>query len=304
MDGVRLDVALVAELSELSRSRLQALVRAGGVSLDGEVAQKPGSTVLKGMRIEVRLPEQAPAPSAAESRRSLEVIHEDEHLFVINKPPGLLTHRTERGGENSLAEHARALYGELPSPQGEDRPGIVHRLDRETSGVIVLGRTQGALEELMRQFKAREVQKTYKAIVHGDPRFHSDWIDEPLGRDERYPERMAVVGEDEGGRAASTFYEVQERFGNFTYLHASPKTGRTHQIRVHLQAIGHPVVGDRVYRKLRGSPAKLPENAPAPWRQMLHAYKLEFKHPVSGEPVSFEAEPPQDFIELLESLRG
>lgn len=301
--GERLDVVLAGELGDHSRSRLQAWIKQGRVSLDEEVCAKPGSLVVAGARIEVRLPEAAPRLDAAEVRKSLEVLFEDEALVVVNKPAGLLTHRTERGGENSLAELARSLYGELPSPQGEDRPGIVHRLDRETSGVIVLGRTDEALAELMRQFREREVQKTYQAIVHGDPRFDSDWIEAPLGRDARHPDRVAVVSREEGGRAAETYYEVRERFGGFTHLSASPKTGRTHQIRVHLDHVGCPVVGDRVYRSKRGGSAPPPPGASAPRRQLLHAQRLELRHPTSGEQLSFEAPTPRDIAAWLEALR-
>jgi 23S rRNA pseudouridine1911/1915/1917 synthase len=304
LDGARLDAALVAVRVNSSRSKLQALIKSGGVMVDGEVVLKPGTPVASGSELCLTLPAGASAPTAADSRRALDVLFEDEHLIAISKPPGLLTHRTERGGENSLAELARALYGDLPSLQGEDRPGIVHRLDRETSGVLVLGRTEEALTELMRQFREREVRKTYQALVHGDPRFDSDWIEEPLGRDPRHPDRVAVVPVAEGGREAQTFYEVQERFGELAFLHATPKTGRTHQIRVHLLSIGAPVIGDRVYRLQRGRTPKLPEGVTLPRRQMLHAFKLELKHPVTGDALCFEAPPPGDFAELLEALRA
>ncbi len=287
-----------------SRSKLQALIKAGGVRVDGEVVLKPGTPVASGSEISLTLPAETAAPTAADSRRALELLYEDEHLVAVNKPPGLLTHRTERGGENSLAELARALYGDLPSLQGEDRPGIVHRLDRETSGVLVLGRTEAALEELMRQFREREVQKTYQALVHGDPRFDSDWIEDPLGRDPRHPDRVALVPIEDGGRAAQTFYEVQERFGEVAFVHASPKTGRTHQIRVHLLSVGNPVVGDRVYRLQRGRTPKLPAGLALPRRQMLHAFRLELKHPLTGDELCFEAPPPRDFAELLAALRA
>lgn len=302
--GARLDAALVAHLEGWSRSRLQGLVKAGAVSLDGEVVHKPGTPVSAGATVEVRMPQGPAAPTAAESRRALEILFEDDDLVVVNKPPGLLSHKTERGGENSLAELARAIYGELPSAQGEDRPGIVHRLDRETSGVIVLGRTEAALAALMAQFKQRKVRKTYETVVHGDLRFDSDWIEAPLGRDSRHPDRVAVVEEKDGGRPAATFYEVRERFGGFAYVHAFPKTGRTHQIRVHLASIGHPVVGDRVYRLPGGRGAKLPGGDPLPHRQMLHACRLELEHPTTGEALSFEAPSPKDLAQLLEVLRA
>jgi len=302
LDGSRLDAALVALVKGWSRSRLQALVKSGAVRVDGALASKPGQHVQKGARLDVALPAPLAAPSARVARQDLKVLHEDEDVVVLIKPAGLLTHRTERGGENSLAEHARVLFGEMPSLQGEDRPGIVHRLDRETSGVIVLGRTTEALAELMRQFKQREVKKTYRALVHGDPRFDSDWIEAPLGRDPRHPAQVAVVDLADGGRSASTYYEVIERHGSVCLLSASPATGRTHQIRVHLLSIGHPVLGDRTYRQNRGQTMALPGGLASPRRQMLHAHALEFSHPRSGERLSFEAPAPKDFAELCSAL--
>ncbi|MCB9915831.1 MAG: RluA family pseudouridine synthase [Planctomycetes bacterium] len=304
LDGARLDAALVARCAGRSRSRLAAAIKAGAASVDGVVVTKPGTPVAAGAEVCLGLP-RAPAPPAPEeARRALDVLYEDEHLVVVNKPAGLLTHRTERGGERSLAELARASYGELPSVQGEDRPGVVHRLDRETSGVIVLGRTQAALDELLRQFREREVEKTYQVLVHGEPRFDSDWITAPLGRDPRSADRVAVLDLEEGGRAAETYYEVRERFAGYSHLAAQPKTGRTHQIRVHLTSIGCPVVGDRVYQARRSHAAPAPAGAPVARRQLLHAERLALRHPVSGAELVFEAPTPRDLAEWLAALRA
>lgn len=302
--GERLDRALVEALPTFSRSRLQALIKAGRVRVEGLVARKPGNVVGEGSTIEVDLPQAPIAPPPRESRRRLQVLWSDDDLAVVDKPPGLLSHRGEGAEEVSLGDLARSAFGDLPSLQGADRPGIVHRLDRDTSGVMVLGLTRESLEGLMRQFRERKVQKRYRALVLGEPRFDSDWIEEPVGRSKRHPDRMNITPLDEGGKEARTFYTVLERFGTAASLACEPKTGRTHQIRVHLSSIGLPVLGDRVYRTKGGRPVQLGAGAPVAKRQMLHAERLQFTHPRSGEGMSFEAPLPADFEEVLEGLRA
>jgi len=178
----------------------------------------------------------------------------------------------------------------------------VHRLDRDTSGVMVIARTVPALEFLRAQFKARTAAKEYRCIVWGEPRFQSDWIERPLALDPRHPDRMAVV--DAGGREASTYYEVVERFAGFAHVRCRPRTGRTHQIRVHMTSIGHSLVGDRVYRSRSRQHDALPELAPDPMRQCLHALRLVLAHPQTHEPIEFEAEMPADLDKLLAWLRA
>ncbi|HED65764.1 MAG TPA: RluA family pseudouridine synthase, partial [Planctomycetes bacterium] len=193
-------------------------------------------------------------------------------------------------------------YGSLPSPQGEDRPGIVHRLDADTSGLIVVGRSEEAAAGLVEAFRGHRVEKRYLAIVFGVPRFDSDWIEAPLGRATGRADRVRVVEPGEG-RDARTFYRTLERFERFALVEALPETGRTHQIRVHLASIDHPLVGDRVYRGRRGLSRKLPREAPAPKRHALHAAGLGFEHPVTGEPLAFESAPPADMERFLRWLR-
>jgi len=296
-EGERLDRFLAARVPDWSRSKLQAFIKEGLVEVAGRPQRKSGAPLGAGERVAARLPESRPAADPARARE-LAVLFEAEHLLVVDKPAGLLTHRREASPEVSLAELAVARCGPLPSPQGEDRPGIVHRLDRETSGAIALGKTEAALAGLLAQFQAREVRKTYEVLVAGRPRFASDWLEAPIGRHPRHPERMGVLPEGEGGRPAATFYEVIERWGDFAHLRALPKTGRTHQIRVHLSSIELEVLGDKVYRVRKGRRPALPEGAPAPRRQMLHAARLELRHPTSGEALSFEAPRPADFEAL------
>lgn len=298
--GERLDRVLVERYPDESRARLQSWIKAGSVLIEGEPAAKAGVRLEEGQRIEVLEPPARPTVSAQEAAQQLVVIHEDDAIVVVNKPAGLLMHSAPSAlDEVSLAELAAALYPELPSLQGEDRPGIVHRLDRDTSGLVVIGRTEEAMRDLMHQFAEREVNKTYLALVHGTPRFDSDWIEAPIGRSPRQPDRQSILPEGEG-RPAETFYEVLERFDRFAFLRCEPKTGRTHQIRVHLASVDLPIVGDTVYRKRGALERPLPKDAPDPGRQALHAAELSFVHPSTGEEVSFSSDLPHE----LEALRS
>ncbi|MEM7309918.1 MAG: RluA family pseudouridine synthase [Planctomycetota bacterium] len=303
LDGERLDRALLALLDGPSRTRIQERIRDGGVRVDGEPVRRPSHPVGAGQVLELLDVPRSRERAGSAAGLSFELLHEDEHLIVVDKPAGMVVHPSSviRGG--TVSELAVERFGPLPTPQGEDRPGVVHRLDADTSGVLVLARSAEAGEELVRQFHDREVEKGYLAIVRGDPRFHSDWIDAPLGRSSRGGDRMAVVPEDEG-RAASTFYEVRERFGVAALLACRPVTGRTHQIRVHLESIDHPVVGDRLYTGRRGRRDGLPREAPTPRRQALHAASLALTHPATGERLSFEAPLPTDLSRLLAWLRA
>ena len=300
--GERLDLALV-ELCEgaFSRSRLQELIRDGGVRLDGIPSARAAQLLEAGQEIELlevaRSRERAGGPAGG----ARVVTFEDEHLAVIDKPAGQLTHPTTvvRGG--TVSELAVARFGALPAPQGADRPGIVHRLDADTSGLIVIVKSAAAAEPLVAAFRERAVEKRYLALVHGEPRFDSDWITAPLGRAPRHPDRICVVPAGEG-RPAETFYQVRERFARFALLECRPTTGRTHQIRVHLSSIGHAVVGDGVYPGRTRVP--LPTEAPALERHLLHAAGLRFAHPVTGAELVFESAPPADFGAWLAWLRG
>lgn len=295
--GSRLDRALVELVAGPSRSRIQEWIRGGRVRVDGRVEKRSGLLLEAGARIEIEQPAR-PAPlDPAQARARLPLLEVDEHWVAVDKPAGMLTH----GGEESVATLASAIFGPLPTAQGADRPGIVHRLDRDTSGVLVLGRNERALSELLRQFREREVEKTYLAIVHGEPRFESDWIEKPLGR-EPGGERVVVLPEGEG-RAASTYYELRERLGDFALLACKPLTGRTHQIRVHLSSIGHPLLGEPLYRR-RDVQSRPAAHLPEVERQMLHAHELVLAHPASGERHRLRAPLPADFEGVLARLRA
>ena len=320
--GERLDRTLAELLPELSRTRLKELILDGGVFFEGECLLRPSHKLETPGVLELhRVPrsrERSGAAPGAEPR----IVFEDDALIVIDKPAGQIAHPTSvvRGG--SVSEWARERFGTLPSVQGADRPGIVHRLDADTSGLMLLARTQASGEALLEAFRERRVDKSYLALVHGEPRFDSDWIEVPIGRSRRRSDRMSVIGSDdegpqfigdevipfdpvveaERGLEAATFYLTRERLGRFAFIECRPKTGRTHQIRVHLTHIAHPLVGDRVYPGKKRAP--LPREAPALGRHALHAASLGFAHPVTGERVEFHSELPKDMQAFLDWARG
>jgi len=314
MAGSRLDRALARLVDGHSRVAIQKLIRAGAVRVDGEVVERPGTEVEGRARVEIDLDAagEAGEPGAPEPSLDLRVVHEDEHLIAVEKPAGMLTHAASPGarargggrarGEWSAADVAARRFGALPSLYGEERGGIVHRLDRDTSGLLLLGRTREALEGLKSAFQARAVEKTYLAIVRGSPRFDSEWIVKPLGRSRAHRDRIGVVPEGEG-REASTYYEVRERFDGYALLAVFPKTGRTHQVRVHLASIGMPLLGERLYvpRNLRAPvPVALSSRI---GRQALHAHALALAHPITEEALRFESPLPADMASALGFLR-
>jgi 23S rRNA pseudouridine1911/1915/1917 synthase len=296
-DGKRLDSFLAEQVPELSRSAVQRLIEGEQVSVNGESA-KASYRVRPGDVVVALLPdEETPEPEAEPI--PLQVVYEDEALLVVDKPAGMVVHPApgHRGG--TLVNALLAYCPELAAGGGE-RPGIVHRLDRDTSGLILVAKSEKIRRALQRQFKERQVHKSYLALVAGHLQPAWGLIEAPIGRDPHRRQRMAVLA---GGREAVTEYHVLEQFarrlgpagGSYSLVEAEPKTGRTHQIRVHLASIGHPVVGDRVY----GRRSRLPVP-----RQFLHARRLEFRHPLSGSRIDLEAPLPPDLAAVLELLRG
>lgn len=301
--GSRLDQIVAGLVPDVSRTRLQAWIKAGRVRWQGATLQKPGYLLLDGGELEVDVEQTAPTAPTGFTGAGLVVLHEDEHLVVIDKPAGLLTHRNTADGELGAADLVVERFGPMPDLGDPLRPGVAHRLDRDTSGVLVLGRTDAALAGLKDAFRERAVEKTYAAIVHGVPRFDTDWIESWIGRSESIRDRIVTLPDGEG-RFASTYYETRERFAGFAHLAVFPKTGRTHQVRVHMSSVGLPLVGDTVYRPRGRALPKLPPDAPAPKRHALHAAALAFAHPVTGEAMRFEAGMPGDMAGFLEWLRG
>lgn len=306
--GERLDRFLAAAQTNLSRSRLQSLIRDGRVQVNGRAA-RASQRVHGGDRVRVEIP--PPAPSALEPEDlPLALVHEDEHLIVIDKPAGLVVHPGAGVQRGTLVHALLHRYPEIAGVGGAGRPGIVHRLDKETSGLVVVARTPRAYLGLVEAIRARRVRRGYVALVWGVPRTAEGTVEAAIGRDPRERKRMAVVRR--GGKAARTRWRVAERFGLAARLEVQLETGRTHQIRVHMAHLGHPVVGDPVYggrgKKLLSLPE--PERSLARallhclGRQALHAAELDLSHPVTGEPLRFVSTWPEDLTRAMELLRA
>ena len=287
----RLDKLLVARVPERSRSVLQKLIEDGLVTVNGRQV-KPNYRTRVGDAIYARIPPlELPSEPKAEAI-PLEVVYEDESLLVINKPAGMVVHPAMGHESGTLVNALLSRVPDIADEDQPDRPGIVHRLDMETSGLIVVAKTASVRATLQEQFKEREVHKTYLALVEGQVAAPQGIVNAKLGRDPHQRKRIAVTAD---GREAVTEFRVLERFARQSYLEVKPQTGRTHQIRVHLAYIGHPVVGDEVYgyRKQR---IKLN-------RHFLHAAELSFVHPATGLPLNLVSPLPAELEAVLAELR-
>jgi len=298
--GARLDAFLAARVRGVSRTALKRAVEDGDVLVGGRAA-KPSHRLRAGERVEVELP----APPASELTPEdipLDIAYEDEDVVVVNKPAGMVVHPAAGVNSGTLANALAFHFKQLSEHAGAFRPGLVHRLDRDTSGLVVVAKTAQAHENLSEQFRARTVFKSYVALVHGVLKEEKGKIEQPLARDPRNRTRMAVRG---GGRAALSLWRVRRRFARFTLLDVEIKTGRTHQIRVHLAWMKHPVVGDETYGGGRDKTVpdpRLRAAIAALGRQFLHAERLGFRHPRTQEWLSFTAPLPrelQDFLDII-----
>ncbi len=289
--GKRVDVFLAEVIPELTRSQAKKLIKEGLVKVDGQLV-RPKYSVKPGQRIEVIIPPPEKLELVPEEV-PFEILYEDEDLAVINKPPGIVVHPAAGHTRGTLVHGLLAKLKGLSGIGGELRPGIVHRLDKDTSGLLVIAKNDLTHQALTKQFKAREVKKVYLALVHGVPRKKEGRIDLPIGRHPVHRKKMSTKARV--SREAVTLWRVIKTFKKAALIEAQPLTGRTHQIRVHLAAIGHPIVGDPLYGGQR------PQGPKAP-RQMLHAFKLSLTHPRSGKRLEFQAELPKDFKEVLNTL--
>src|SRR3954471_15469 len=288
MGGLRLDQALARLFHQYSRSRLQEWLRSGHIKVDGQTP--PGRMAVSGGEEIVVTPPQLPDSAAPRAQKMpLKIVHEDAALIVIDKPAGLVVHPGAGQPDRTLLN---ALLAHAPSLGGVPRAGIVHRLDKDTTGLLVVAKTVIAQTSLVKQLAERSVRRVYLALVQGDPPA-SGKIDAPLGRDTRSRVRMAVTHR---GKPARTGFRVIERFGRAALLECRLETGRTHQIRVHLQHIRHPLVGDSVYRRGTRYGLAFP-------RQALHAAELTLVHPRTGETMTWRAPLPKDMKRLLQELR-
>jgi 23S rRNA pseudouridine1911/1915/1917 synthase len=298
--GARLDAFLAARFASVSRTALKRAIEGGDVSVGGRAA-KPSHKLKAGERVEVELPAPAPTELTPEDI-PLDIVYEDADVVVVNKPAGMIVHPAAGVHSGTLANALAFHFKQLSERAGAFRPGIVHRLDRDTSGLVAVAKTAQAHEHLSEQFRARTVFKSYVALVHGVVREEKGRVEQPLARDPRNRTRMAVA---RGGRAALSLWRVRRRYDRFTLLNVEIKTGRTHQIRVHLAWMKHPVVGDEAYgggRDKTVTDPRLRAAIAALGRQFLHAERLGFHHPRTGEWLSFTAPPPrelQDFLDVL-----
>jgi len=293
--GLRLDAFLASQIEGWSRARLQKLIENEDVLVNGKPS-KSSYKLREGDDLEIELTA-APTTDFAPENIPIDVVYEDDTLVVVNKPAGLVVHPAAGTPSGTLANALAYHFQQLPA-RGV-RPGIVHRLDRDTSGLIVVAKTEAALENLSDQFRDRSVFKSYVALVHGRMSPDSGKIDQPLARDRSNRTRMAVV---RGGRNALTLYRVRRSFDRFTLLDVELKTGRTHQIRVHLAWLKHPVVGDETYGGGRDNTIQDPQlraHVRNLKRHFLHAEKLSFTHPTTGEVVKFESPLPAELSALL-----
>jgi 23S rRNA pseudouridine1911/1915/1917 synthase len=286
--GERLDVFL-ARAAGISRAAAQRLIAEGAVTASGVPRRRPAERLQAGERLEVRLPPPRPAVPEPEAV-PLRIVYEDDHLLVIDKPAGMTVHPAPGHARGTLVNAVLAHCPDLPGIGGVQRPGIVHRLDKDTSGLIVVAKSEAAHQGLATQLKERRVKKTYLALVRGRLEPAAAVIDAPIGRDPSNRRRMAVV--PAGGREARTAYVVRASYPGYTLVEARPETGRTHQVRVHFASLGRPLAGDVLYGGSR-------ELAP---RQFLHAWRLRFRHPIDGRELSFEAPLPADLEGVIAEL--
>ncbi|QDU95470.1 RluA family pseudouridine synthase [Lignipirellula cremea] len=302
--GARLDVFLASHFSRHSRVQLRRAISAGTVSVDGAGA-KPSYRLLAGQVVRIALPD-LPREGPRPENIPLDVVFEDESLAVVNKPRGMVVHPGKGHWEGTLTSALAFRFENLSTTGGATRPGIVHRLDRDTTGVLVVAKNDITHTHLAAQFQDRTVEKVYAAIVSPSPDRDADIIEKPIGPHPHQRDKMAIREHHASSREAKTFYEVEKRFRGFALLRVFPKTGRTHQIRVHLAHVGCPVLCDRLYggRAVinRGEIEGTSSDEMLLDRQALHARRLTFDHPHTGERMTFEAPLPPDMQSVLDAL--
>lgn len=288
----RIDQFLREKLPHLSRSRIQDLIERGFIKLERKVV-KPSTKVKRGMTIEVLIPPEEPLALEPEEV-SFEILYEDEDLAVIYKPPGIVVHPAPGHQKGTLVHGLIKKLKNLSGIGGKLRPGIVHRLDKDTSGLMIVAKNDFAHQALVSAFQKREIKKEYLALIYGHLNPRCGRIEKPIGRHPIHRKKMAILPE---GKPAITEYELLKYLKRASLVLARPVTGRTHQLRVHFSSLGHPILGDPLYGGLKTDLPKAP-------RLMLHAKKLTFLHPRTGEVLEFERVPPEDFLEYLRSLES
>jgi len=291
----RIDRYLAQQVADLSRSRIQQLIEQGNVQINGKVCAAKKAVVQPGDCISLEIPDAQPLDLQPQDI-PLDILYEDDSLLIINKPAGLVVHPAPGHPEGTLVNALLAHCPTLPGINGVQRPGIVHRLDKDTTGAIVVAKTEQAQQHLQAQLKAKTARREYIGVVYGAPAAAGGTINLPIGRHLIERQHMAVVPVEKGGRPAVTHWQVKERLGNYTLMNFQLETGRTHQIRVHSAYVGHPLVGDPVYSRSASVGVNLPGQA-------LHALKLSLQHPLTGDEIEVTAPPPAAFVRLVEVLR-
>ncbi len=287
----------LADNGELSRNRVQQLIEQGAVLVNGRVCDRKKELVGAGDRITLTIPEAVPYELTPENI-PLDILYEDNQLLIINKPAGMVVHPAPGHATGTLVHALLFHCGEqLTGVGGVQRPGIVHRLDKNTTGAMVVAKTELALQSLQAQIQAKTARREYLGIVNGAPKAKQGTVDQPIGRHPKHRKKMSILPVEEGGRRAVTHWKTVERLGNYTLMHFQLETGRTHQIRVHSTCLGLPIVGDPEYGSGKFPGAKLPGQA-------LHAFRLTLSHPVTRVVVSAEAPLPQRWETLLGQLRS
>ncbi len=291
----RLDSWLAEQVPDLSRSRIQKLITQGQVWVNGAVCSSKKAVVQAGDRIEIAIPAPEPLDLQPEAI-PLDILYEDDSLLILNKPAGMVVHPAPGHSEGTLVHALLAHCDSLAGIGGVQRPGIVHRLDKETTGALVIAKTDLAYQHLQAQIQAKTARREYLAVVYGAPRQESGTIDQPIGRHPVDRKKMAILPIEQGGRRAVTHWRIRERLGNYTLIDFELETGRTHQIRVHSTFLGHPIVGDPLYGSGRSVGVNLPGQA-------LHAWRLRIQHPLTEQWIEAIAPLPNTFTTLVEVLR-
>ena len=292
-DNSRIDRYLAENLTDMSRSRIQDLIIEGNIWVNDKICASKKAILKNGDRIIINIPEVKETALLPENI-PLDILYEDDQLIIINKPAGLVVHPSP-GHEKGTLVNRLLAHCPLAQIGGEKRPGIVHRLDKDTTGAIVIAKTDYAHQHLQKQLQAKTAKREYLGVVYGVPKTAKGTIDQPIGRHPVDRQKNAIIPIEKGGRNAVTHWEIKERFGNYTLVQFQLETGRTHQIRVHSAFMGHPIIGDPLYSAGKSIGVNVPG-------QVLHAWKLHLEHPITGEIISAIAPLPEYFITLLKVL--
>lgn len=294
--AVRLDRWLADHVDSLSRSRVQKLIEQGAVQINGQVCDRKKEPVSSGDRISITLPDITPYEVTPENI-PLDILYEDDQLLIINKAAGMVVHPAPGHYTGTLVHALLWHCGEqLTGVGGVQRPGIVHRLDKNTTGAIVVAKTELALHHLQQQIQAKTARREYLGLVNGAPKATQGIVNQPIGRHPKHRKKMTILAVDAGGREAITHWKIVERLGNYTLMHFQLETGRTHQIRVHSASLNLPIVGDAEYGSAKSPGVKLPGQA-------LHAFRLTLQQPLTGETISVEAPLPAMWEKLLMQMK-